>query len=468
MIALLVGCGSSPSSAKPTEVSATTASALTVTSVSPAVIPVATAVTLTVYGTGFQSSTSVLVNAATVATTYVSNTQLTATVPSTQFSAGAVVPVTALDHGVLAGAQGTLEIDNPKPVLSQTSPASAVAGTGSVAVTMTGSGFSAATTAMFGGAARPTVFTSPTQVSVTLSAADAAIAGSFPMTVVNAVPGGGSSSASSFLITNPVPTLSSVLPAALSVGASGAVVTLQGSGFLPGSTVLVNGAARTTSVASGTQLSFVATAADTSTGTTLQVAVQNAAPGGGISSSVSLPVNNPVPSIASVSPSIIAFGTAAPTTVTLTGVNFATGATVSVAGVSRAATVLSAKSLTFPVTTAEQAIAGAVPVVVTNPAPGGGTSTAASLTDYEHCSVGGRPLTLFHPRRHSVAHYRRPGWIGFRTGSHGLRQRCLPCRDGAIQRKAQLLRGKCRGGHDRYPACCCDESGSGRRTPPLL
>lgn len=378
--ALFAGCGSSPSSAKATQVSATTASALTVSSVSPAVIPVATAATLTVYGTGFQSGTTVLVDSTSVPTTYVSGTQLTVTVPSTQFSTGAIVPVTASDHGVLAGAQGTLEVDNPRPVLSQTSPVSALAGSGTVAVTMTGSGFSSKTTAMFSGAARPTAYVSPTEISLTLSAADAATAGSYPLTVVNAAPGGGSSSPSSFLITNPVPAVSSLLPLSLSVGSSGTVVTLQGSGFLAGSTVFVNGAPRTTSVASATQLSFVATTADVSVATTLQVAVQNPAPGGGISAAQSLPVKNPTPSIAAVSPSTIAFGTAAPTTVTLAGTNFAAGATVSVSGTPRAATVVSSTSLTFPVSTAEQAIAGAVPVVVTNPAPGGGTSAPAALT----------------------------------------------------------------------------------------
>ncbi len=380
MVALLAGCGSSPSSAKDTPVRATTTSGLTVTSVSPAVIPVATAATLTVYGTGFQSGTTVLINSASVATTYVSGTQLTATVPSTQFPVGAIVPVTVTENGALATAQGTLEVDNPRPVLSQTSPTFAITGSGSVTVTMTGSGFSPGTTALFSGAARPIVYISPTEVSVTLTAADAATAGSFPMTVMNPAPGGGSSSPSSFLITNPAPAISSVLPAALSVGASGVVVTLQGSGFLPGSKVLVNGATRATTVSSGSQLSFTTTAADTSVGTTLQVAVQNPAPGGGISAARPLPVNNPTPSIATVLPSTIAFGTAAPTTVTLTGGNFAAGATVSVAGTPRAATVLSATSLTFPVSTAEQAIAGAVPVVVTNPAPGGGSSAAASLT----------------------------------------------------------------------------------------
>ncbi len=380
LAALVAGCGSSPSSAKPTQVSATTASALSVTSVSPAVIPVATASTLTVYGTGFQSSTTVLVDALSVATTYVSGTELTATVPSTQFPVGSIVPVTASDHGVLAGSGGTLEVDNPKPVLSQTFPASATTGGGSVVVAMTGSGFSTGTTAMFSGAARPTTYISPTQLSVTLTAADAATAGSFPMTVVNPVPGGGSSTASGFLITNPVPTISSTVPTSLSVGASPASITVLGSGFMAGTTVLVNGTARTTIVGSGTQLSFVSTVADTAVGTTLQVALQNPAPGGGISAKLAVPVKNPTPSIAAIAPLTITAGTSAPTTVSLTGTSFVAGATVSVAGSSRSATVLSATSLNFPVSTAEQATAGSLPIVVTNPAPGGGASAPASLS----------------------------------------------------------------------------------------
>ena len=80
--------------------------------------------------------------------------------------------------------------------------------------------------------------------------------------------------------------------------------TVTGSGFVSGSVVRWNGANRTTTFVSATQLTASITAADIATAGTAQVTVFNPTPGGGTSGQVSFPVtaNNPVPTLSTLSP----------------------------------------------------------------------------------------------------------------------------------------------------------------------
>ena len=67
-------------------------------------------------------------------------------------------------------------------------------------------------------------------------------------------------------------------------------------------------------------------------------------------------------------------------TLTLVGTGFASGATVSFRGVSRAATFVSSTHLTAELTAADLATAGTAAVLVTNPAPTGETSSSRDFT----------------------------------------------------------------------------------------
>lgn len=71
------------------------------------------------------------------------------------------------------------------PVISTLSPGSIVAGSGATQVTVTGSNFISGSVARFNGADRSTTFGSATQLQVALTAADLAVAGAYPITVVN-------------------------------------------------------------------------------------------------------------------------------------------------------------------------------------------------------------------------------------------------------------------------------------------
>ena len=271
------------------------------------------ALTLTVTGTGFLTTSQVQVAGTTEPTTYVSATQLTATVPATQIASGANLAVAVL-NGSLSSGTGTssnLEIDNPAPTITSTSPASEVIGTTSPVLTVTGTGFVPATVINVNGSMRPTTFGSATQLSVTLTAADVSMAGSIALVAVNPAPGGGTSPAASLAINNPAIGNILLSPTTLTVsGTTPATITVTGQTFISSSMVLVNGSARPTTYVNANTLTFVATVADQATLGTLVVTVANPAPGGGSSAPANLTIAPPAgtPVITSVNPTSIIVG----------------------------------------------------------------------------------------------------------------------------------------------------------------
>jgi N-acetylneuraminic acid mutarotase len=92
------------------------------------------------------------------------------------------------------------------------------------------------------------------------------------------------------------------------------------------------------------------------------------------------PANNPVPTITSpLLPSSLPAGSAAQT-LTINGTGFLSSSTVMFNGISHAATFVSTTQLTILLTSPDLSTAGTYPVVVTNPAPGGGASSPVSFT----------------------------------------------------------------------------------------
>ena len=96
------------------------------------------------------------------------------------------------------------------------------------------------------------------------------------------------------------------------------------------------------------------------------------------SASDTLTVNNPAPLIGSLSPLHAPAGAAF--TLTVNGSGFVSTSTVSFNGKTETTTFASATQLTVAVPAADLSSGGTVNVTVTNPAPGGSTSTASSFT----------------------------------------------------------------------------------------
>jgi hypothetical protein len=348
----------------------------TLTSVSPTSATAGAAgFTLTATGTNFVSTSVVNFNGAAKTTTFVSATQVTAAITAADIAVAGVVNVTVTNPAPGGGTTSaqTFTINNPSPTITILSPASATAGSAAFTLTVNGTGFVSASQVKFNGNAKTTTFVSATQVTAAITAADIAAAGSFPVTVTNASPGGGTSTAVNFAVNNPAPTITSLSPSSTTAGGVAFTLTVNGTGFVAASVVNYNGSARTTTFVSATQVTAAITAPDIATAGTFPVTVTNAAPGGGTSTAANLTVNNPVPTITSLSPNTLVAGGAA-FTLTVNGTNFVSTSQVKFNGAGRTTTFVSATQITAAILASDIATSGNANVTVTNAAPGGGTT----------------------------------------------------------------------------------------------
>lgn len=344
------------------------------------VIAGAATTTLTVNGTGFRPDSVIRVNNADRATTVVSATQLTTVLSAAELAAAGTLQInvnTPPPGGGLSPA-ATFTINNPAPVLTSLNPVSALAGDAAFTLTLAGSGFVSTSQAQVNSINRATTFVSATQLTVAISAADIANTGTLKFTVVNPTPGGGTSNEASLPITNPVPVLTALDKTSATVGSAATALTLTGSQFRPNSVVRVNGNDRATTFTSATQLGITLTAVDLATAGTLKLAVFTPQPGGGTSAELNFTVNNPVPTLASLTPATKLAGDAA-FTLTLNGTGFVAGSVVRFNGADRATTVVDSTQATIQVTVADVANAGSAKLTLFNPAPQGGLSNELTL-----------------------------------------------------------------------------------------
>jgi hypothetical protein len=209
--------------------------------------------------------------------------------------------------------------------------------------------------------------------------------GTFAATNLPALPCGGTwqvsytTTSAVLSVVNPAPTISSLSPPSAGAGGPAFTLTVNGSGFVCGSTVKFNGNARTTTFVSPTQVTAAIPASDIVNTGSYNVTVTNAAPGGGTSNAAVFTVNNSIPTITSISPSSATAGGPA-FSLTVNGTNFVSGSTVSFNGNARTTAFVSATQLTAAILAGDIATAGTYDVIVTNPSPGGGTSNAATFT----------------------------------------------------------------------------------------
>jgi len=266
--------------------------------------------------------------------------------------------------------------------LTSLSPPSAFAGGAAFNLTVDGSNFVSGSTVNWNGNSRSTTFISSTKLIASIPASDISTPGTAEVTVTNPVPHSGFSTGLIFTINipnNPAPTITSLNPTSRTVGGEAFTLTVNGTNFISSSSVQWNGSSRGTTFVSTTQLTAAITAADIAAAGTISVTVVNPAPGGGNSNAQTFTVNNPVPSISSLSPAIASAGGAA-FTLTVNGTNFVSSSTVQWNGSSRTTTFVSSTQLTAAIAATDIATGGTISVTVVNPSPGGGTSNAQTFT----------------------------------------------------------------------------------------
>jgi uncharacterized protein (TIGR03437 family) len=89
---------------------------------------------------------------------------------------------------------------NPQPAITSLSPASALAGSGPLTLTINGSGFIASSSVTVNGVSHTSTFVSANQLTITLGAPELANPGTLSVVVTNPPPGGGSSQAAAFTV----------------------------------------------------------------------------------------------------------------------------------------------------------------------------------------------------------------------------------------------------------------------------
>ncbi len=275
-----------------------------ISGVTPTTFTAGTQFEMTVSGTGFTPKSIVKLGAMLLSTTFIAPTQLIAVGTPTLAQVG-TVPVTVVnpDPGGSTSAPFNVQVVGPNSNITVTvSPKTATLGAGNVQqfqATVTGtidlsvvwsvngvnSGNSSVSRIDFLGN-----YTAPDNIlglgSVTVTATS------------NANPA--KSDSATMTLTNPVPTLTSITPATLGLGAF--QITLNGTGFVSTSTATFGGQPLQVTYVTSTMITAIGNASNTQLGT-VTVKVTNPAPGGGTSNGLNVTVTtagSPESSVAAV------------------------------------------------------------------------------------------------------------------------------------------------------------------------
>ena len=325
--------------------------------------------TLTITGTNFVPAATVLWNTTNLATTYLSSTQLTASVPASLFTAVGTAGITVSTTGGVSPA-ATITVNPPAPSINNLKPSTVIAGGGDLPLTLSGANFTSTTTVSFGGTPLSATYVSATQMTATVPAALTASVAAVTVTATNVT---GTSSAMNFNINPPPPTITSLSPTFTAAGGAAFTVTITGTNFTSSSTSLWNTTALATTYVSPTQVTVAVPASLITTAGTATIIVSNAS---GSATGVPFIVNPPAPAISSLSPATaLAFGNAF--TLTINGSNFTSSSTLTWNGGALPFNYKSAIQGTVAIPAALISSVGTAAVAITNVT---GTSPAATFT----------------------------------------------------------------------------------------
>lgn len=277
----------------------------TLTSLSPSTVQAGVAFTLTVDGSGFDSGSVVIFNGNAVPTTFVSATQLTASI-----SASAIAqpdPYTVVVAPSLAAAGSTLSNQlilsvSALPSITGLTPSSVVAGSADFTLTVMGSNFPQGAVVLFGGTALATTWVDNNQLTATVPSGAVLNAGVVSVTVATGAVSGALVSAPVAFTIQPLPALASnsIDPSIATAGGPAFVLTVLGQGFVPAAVVNWNGTALQTRYVSELELQAQVPASDIASIGTAAITVQNSTAAGGTSVPLTLKIAAAAPDAVSL------------------------------------------------------------------------------------------------------------------------------------------------------------------------
>ena len=306
-----------------------------------------------------------------LATSFISATQLRATVPSALLATLGTANISVIQPSAVTS-PSTLPFNVLAPVISTLTPASVPAGSPATTLTVSGANFAvnaaaqAQSTIFFNGSAMATTFVDTGTLTTSLPPALLTTPGQYSVKVSN--PGGTASNSIAFLVSGPV--LSSLSTTSIPSGSPAFSLTVSGANYLAGSQISFRGTTLTNTTSSSTSLTATVPANLLTTPGQANVQVVN--PAGSTSNILTFTVV--APSISTLSPPSISAGSGA-FTLAVTGASFVSGAQISFNGTALTATFGSSTSLSTTVPASLVANAGTFPVTVIN--PGGSVSAPA-------------------------------------------------------------------------------------------
>jgi uncharacterized protein (DUF1800 family) len=256
-----------------------------VSSVSPTQLEIGGTQTITLTGTGFLPGMTVVSGSSSYPATVISSTQATAQIP---VAANATGSLSLQVQNVGTGGAGSTFSETIAPAsiaLTAVDQDGTNTGTAELGINVN---MTAAVTNSLQTAVNWSVSGGGTITSAGVYTAPLSITGNGAVTITAALASNPAITASySLTLSNPSIAISSMSPAQVAEGATTAV-TLTGSGFVTGTSILVNGTAVPTTFKSTTSVVAQVPAPMGTSSVSLQA--QNPSPGGGTSASISLPV----------------------------------------------------------------------------------------------------------------------------------------------------------------------------------
>src|SRR5262249_13375892 len=259
---------------------------------------------------------------------------------------------------------GQLTPQNDPPVLVSISPTEVNAGSALVTLTLSGNNFNATSTINFGSAQLSPLTANGTSMTVILPA-NVLVAGTYPVSVSNPAPGGGTTYPLLFTVKpqgSSAPTIISVNPASTPAGSGGTTVIVQGTGFTASTTATLGSVNGTVS---GNSVTFALSAGDTQRPGTLSGLIANE----GGSASFSVNILNGQPTVSEFNPEKAATGSPS-VEITDNGTNFNTASQITIEGTPVPTQLVSSTQLRGTIPEAFMRRSGIVHIGVTNVPPG--------------------------------------------------------------------------------------------------
>jgi hypothetical protein len=239
-------------------------------------------VAFSVRGRGFGRESVVNWNSTPLPTTFVSESELRATVPQAQLGDEGPISITVTTPAPGGGTSGAawFTVRQPAPAIASLSADTFNLGQASGQITIEGTGFTRATVVRWNGVPQTATYQSPTRLSVT---------GTTSLEVTNPAPGGGTASAA-ITVYSPVPVIALLPSSGATALRPGFTLWVHGRDFVQGARVLWNGAERPATYVSPTRLQVSVSGADVAAAGGVTLSVVNPGPGNRVSNTATVVV----------------------------------------------------------------------------------------------------------------------------------------------------------------------------------